>query len=149
MNTIKFMLLAGLGIWASITSAQDKSEAPSNKQIVQQFLEGFNDPTKIHASLELLADDYHFSNPVVSLTSKEAFIGLAQQIGEALTGVNILRMSQQGEWVAVWYEFTSDIPGVESNMATEWFRLESGKIKESCLIYDASEWRKVYARMQE
>ena len=40
-------------------------------------------------------------------------------------------------------------PGVEVNPATEWFRVEDGMIKESHLVYDASQWRKVYAAMEE
>ncbi|MEL7124275.1 MAG: nuclear transport factor 2 family protein [Bacteroidota bacterium] len=63
--------------------------------------------------------------------------------------MEIIEIAENGDWVAVFYEFKSSIPGVESNMATEWFRVEDGKIKESLLIYDASEWRKVYAKMSK
>lgn len=30
----------------------------------------------------------------------------------------------------------------------EWFRVENGKIQESHLIYDASEWKKVFDKMR-
>ena len=85
---------------------------------------------------------------MVSLNSKAEFMQLAEQIGSVLTGVNVIKTAASGNWVAVFYEFTSEIPGVKSNMATEWFRVEDGLIRESHLIYDASEWRKVYARME-
>jgi len=81
---------------------------------------------------------------LIKLNSKAEFIPLAHQIAQVLTGVNVLNVAGHGNWVAVLYEFTSEIPGVESNIATEWFRIEGGLIVESQLIYDASEWRKVY-----
>ena len=121
----------------------------SNQAIVKQFLQGFNDPSQIQASLDLLADDYKFKNPMVELHSKAEFIALAQEIGKVLTGVNVIGTAESGDWVATFYEFKSSIPGVESNIASEWFRLEDGIIKESHLIYDASEWRKIYAQLKE
>ncbi|MEO1260232.1 MAG: nuclear transport factor 2 family protein [Bacteroidota bacterium] len=120
----------------------------TNQEIIKQFLNGFNDPTKIQESLALLADDYKFKNPLIELKSKAEFLTLAQAIGAVLTGVNIIRLAEDGDWVAAFYEFTSSIPGVESNLATEWFRVENGMIKESNLIYDASKWREVYAQME-
>ena len=121
----------------------------TNQEIVKTFLNGFNDPAKIQDSLALLADDYQFKNPMVELRSKAEFITLAQAIGSVLTGINIIRLAQNGEWVAAFYEFNSSISGVESNMATEWFRIENGMIKESQLIYDASDWREIYAQMEK
>ncbi len=121
----------------------------SNEDTVRTFLSGFNDPSKIQASLDLLAEDYKFKNPMVELNSKAEFIPLAQSIGATLTGVDVLHVAQAGDWVAAYYVFKSEIPGVEVNPATEWFRVENGVIKESHLVYDASQWRKVYAAMEE
>lgn len=120
----------------------------TNRETVIKFLSGFNDPERIQESFDLLADDYKFKNPMVELNSKEEFIPLAQSIGAALTGLDVVRTAENGDWVAVFYVFKSAIPGVEVNAASEWFRVEDGVIKESHLIYDASEWRKVYANMQ-
>ena len=119
----------------------------TNQEIVKKFLAGFNDPASIQASLNLLADDYKFKNPLIETNSKSAFIELAQKIGAVLTGVNIIHIAQHGNWVSTFYEFKSSVPGVESNIASEWFRLENEMIKESHLIYDASEWRKIYEKM--
>ena len=119
----------------------------TNTEIVRTFLAGFNDPSAIATSLSFLAEDYHFTNPMVELHSKEAFIELATAIGQVLTGVEILHVAADGNWVAAHYIFTSALEGLERNEATEWFRIEDGQIKESRLIYDASEWRKVYAQM--
>lgn len=142
--TVIFMvaLLSGMNV-----NAQNQNL--TNEEIVAKFLEGFSDPVKIGESMELLVKDYKFQNPLVKLNSKAEFIQLAKQIGQVLTGVNVIKIAGDGEWVAAYYEFTSAIPGVESNMATEWFRVENGMIQESLLIYDASEWRKVYAKMGE
>lgn len=141
------MIFMGAFLSGSQISAQKVSG--KNEKIVVKFLDGFNNPEKIQESLDLLSDDYKFKNPLVSLNSKAEFIQLAQQIGAVLTGVNVIEVAGSGDWVAAYYEFTSAIPGVESNLATEWFRIEKGLIVESRLIYDASEWRKVYAKMGE
>ena len=120
----------------------------TNQEIVTRFLNGFNDPTQIQGSLDLLAEDYKFKNPMVELNSKTEFMGLAKEIGAVLTGINVIHIAENGDWVATFYDFTSSIPGLESNTASEWFRLENGVIKESHLIYDTTDWRKVYAQMQ-
>jgi predicted SnoaL-like aldol condensation-catalyzing enzyme len=148
MKSMKFIFLMAFGMFSNgIYSQQNPSTHMSNQEIVERFLEGFNDPTKIQGSLDLLTEDYQFKNPMVELNSKAAFIQLAQEMGKVLTGVKIIRIIKNDDWVAVFYEFKSSIPGVQSNMATEWFRLEDGMIKESHLIYDASEWRKIYEKM--
>ncbi|WP_437397923.1 hypothetical protein [Flagellimonas lutimaris] len=120
----------------------------TNQEIVIKFLSGFNNPEMIEDSLSLLDDDYKFKNPMVELGSKKEFIALAREIGAVLTNLNIMYTAQNGEWVAAYYEFRSSLPGVESNMASEWFRVENGIIKESHLIYDATNWRKIYAQME-
>lgn len=138
-----------MAVLVSGLDANAQNKKMTNEEIVAKFLEGFSDPVKIGESMDLLVDDYKFQNPLVKLDSKAEFIQLAKQIGEVLTGVNVLKIVGDGEFVAAYYEFTSSIPGVESNLATEWFRVENGMIQESLLIYDASEWRKVYAKMGE
>lgn len=149
MKTVKLILfLALLPIPESVYS-QSNQGTMTNTAIVQKFLEGFNHPEKIQTSLALLADDYHFKNPLVELHTKTEFIALAQGISQVLTGLDILHTAENGEWVAVSYEFKSSLPGLERNLASEWFRLKNGIIQESHLIYDASEWRKVYATMEK
>ncbi|MBL4704216.1 MAG: nuclear transport factor 2 family protein [Flavobacteriales bacterium] len=121
----------------------------TNQEIVKKFLNGFNNPAQIQESLDLLADDYKFKNPMVELNSKVEFIALAQEMGAVITGINIINIAEKENWVSVFYEFKSSIPGLESNLGCEWFRLENGIIKESHLIYDTSEWRKFYEKMKK
>jgi len=116
----------------------------TNQEIVTKFLNGFNHPEQMQASLDLLAEDYQFQNPMVQLQTKAEFIALAKEIGKVLTGIHVIRMAENGEWVAVFYEFTAALP----NTATEWFQIKGGLIQASHLIYDASEWRKLYAQME-
>jgi predicted SnoaL-like aldol condensation-catalyzing enzyme len=150
MKSMKFIFLIAIGMFPySIHAQQNQTNNMTNQQIVEKFLDGFNNPAQIQESLSLLADDYKFKNPMVELNSKTEFIALAQEIGAVLTGVNIIKTTQNGDWVAVLYEFKSSISGLESNIASEWFRIENGIIKESHLIYDASKWRKVYEQMNK
>lgn len=146
---MKFVFLIVFGLISSCIYSQEKHNKMTNQEVVEKFLKGFNDPSKIQESLALLADNYKFKNPMVELKSKAEFIELAQEIGKVLTGVNLVRSTENGDWVAVFYEFKSSIPGLESNMASEWFKVKEGIIQESHLIYDASEWRKVYGQMKE
>lgn len=149
MKKIRITLLIALGLITSHVYSQQKENTMKNQEVVKKFLAGFNDPSKIQASLALLADDYQFTNPMVQLQSKAEFVALAQEMGQILTGVHLIRSAEDGDWVAIFYEFKSSIPGLESNMATEWFRLKDGIIQESHLVYDASEWRKVYEQMEQ
>ncbi|MEN0051609.1 MAG: nuclear transport factor 2 family protein [Bacteroidota bacterium] len=149
MKKMTFVLFVFMGLFSSCIYSQTKQDTITNQEIVEKFLNGFNDSSKIGASLALLAEDYHFKNPMVQLNSKAEFIALAQEMGKVLTAVNVIRISENNDWVSVFYEFKSSIPGLESNLGTEWFRVENGIIKESHLIYDASEWRKVYAQMEK
>ncbi|TXE13811.1 nuclear transport factor 2 family protein [Seonamhaeicola algicola] len=150
MRLIKHALIIGITIFSINTYAQQKERnTMTNQEIVTKFLNGFNNPELIQESIALLADDYKFKNPMVELNSKKEFIALAQEMGKVLTGVNVIHVADNGDWLAAFYEFKSSIPGLESNFGTEWFRIENGKIKESHLIYDASEWRKVYEQMGE
>lgn len=150
MKLLKNVFIIGL-IFFSIqsNSQQKKSTSMTNQEIVTQFLNGFNDPTKIQQSLNLLADDYKFKNPMVSLNSKKEFIALAQQIGAVITGIEILNIAENGNWVAVYYDFKSSVKDLESNKGTEWFRIEDGLIKESDFIYDTVKWRKFYTQIKE
>ena len=93
-----------MGLLSSSIYSQENQVNMTNQEVVAQFLEGFNDPTKIQASLALLADDYRFQNPMVQLNSKVEFIALAQEMGKVLTGVEIIRSAADGEWVSVSYE---------------------------------------------
>lgn len=116
-----------------------------NIEIVETFLNGFNNPDLIQQSLDLLAEDYKFNGPMSNANSKTEFIQLAQQVGASLTGLRVIRAIENGNWVSVLYEFRTSIPGLESNLGTEWFRLDEGKIQESQLIYDATGWHKLYS----
>jgi predicted SnoaL-like aldol condensation-catalyzing enzyme len=120
----------------------------TKEAIVTQFLSGFNDPSKIAESFALLTDDYHFTDPMENINSKVEFINLSKELASILTGVEIKRLAVNGNWVAVNYIFNSSIKGLEVNTGNEWFRVEDGKIQESHLIYDASEWRKVLENMK-
>ena len=146
---MKFLLFLVLGLYAIGAHSQQKHGKMTNKQTVEKFLNGFNDPSKIQESLNLLAEDYQFTNPMVKLNSKTEFIALAQEIGAVLTGVSIINIASSGDWVATYYKFTSSIKEVDTNMASEWFRVENGLIQESHLIYDASKWRKVYEQLEK
>ena len=91
MKWIKFILLITIGVFSNCTySQQNQNSKMTNQAIVEKFLTGFNDPSKIKASFDLLADDYKFKNPMVELNSKIEFIGLAKEIGTVLTGLNII-----------------------------------------------------------
>ena len=116
----------------------------TNTKIVKTFLGGFNNPEQLPESIDLLVEDYKFKDPSMEYGSKVEFLVAAQELGKILTGVEIIKIAENGEWVAVLYNFKSDIKGLENNFGSEWFRIENGLIQESQLVYDATEWRKVF-----
>lgn len=150
MRLMKFAFIIGIAMFSiSSYAQQNKNNTMTNQEIVKKFLSGFNNPEEIQQSLALLADDYKFKNPMVETNSKTEFIALAKQIGAVIIGINIINTAENGNWIAVFYNFKSSVEGLESNNATEWFRIENGIIKESHLIYDTSEWRKFYEKMKK
>ena len=150
MKLIKHVFIIGLTLFSIQSNAQQiKSTTMTNQEIVTTFLNGFSNPEQIQESLALLADDYRFKNPMVELNSKKEFIILAKQIGAVITGIEIINIAENGNWVAVFYNVKSSVKGLESNTGTEWFRIEDGLIKESNLIYDTAEWRTFYEQMKE
>lgn len=150
MRLIKCAFIIGITIFSMNSYAQQNERSSmTNQEIATKFLNGFNNPEEIQESLALLAEDYRFKNPMVELRSKEEFIALAKQIAAVITGIEIIHIAENGNWIAVSYNFKSSVKGLESNIGTEWFRIEDGLIKESNLIYDTAEWRKFYAQLKE
>jgi len=133
----------------TINAQQTKSNIMTNQEIVKKFLNGFNNPVQIQKSFALLADNYHFTSPTDENNSKVEFMTAAKEIAKILTGIEIKKLAVNNNWVAVNYIFTSSIKGLENTSGTEWFRVENEKIQESHLNYDASDWRKVFAKMSE
>ncbi|GGD02686.1 nuclear transport factor 2 family protein [Hyunsoonleella pacifica] len=149
MRLIKHVFVIGIFILSIITHAQEKQTIMANENIITTFLNGFDDTSKITESLSLLADDYQFTSPTDALYSKIEFIEEAKNVAKVLTGLKINKIAVSGNWVAANYTFMSAIKGLENTTANEWFRVENGKIKESHLIYDASEWRKVFESVKQ
>lgn len=116
MKLLKQAFITGLTLFSIQSNAQQiKSTTMTNQEIVTKFLNGFNNPEEIQASLALLADDYRFKNPMVELNSKVEFIELAKQIGAVITGIEIVNIAENGNWIAVSYNFKSSVKGLESN----------------------------------
>ena len=94
MKSVKFIVLMLIGMYTTnIYSQQNQVNPMDNLEIVKRFLEGFNNPAKIQESLNLLADDYKFKNPMVELNSKVEFIALAKEIGQTLRGGDTILLS--------------------------------------------------------
>ncbi len=149
MKQFKFLLLFTVATIAFVTvySKHKKHNKMNNTEIVSTFLAGFSNPEKLPESIALLADNYHFKDPIMEHHSKAEFLVTAKELGKVLTGVEVIRMAENKEWVGVVYNFKSNIPGLENNIGSEWFRVENGMIQESHLIFDATEWRQVFAKM--
>ena len=149
MRLIKNVLIIGM-ILVSINAHAQKSKTSMTKEvIVTTFLRGFDEPSKISESLDLLANNYHFTSPTDQNNSKAEFIEATKELAQILTGLKINKIAVSGDWVVVNYTFKSSIKGLESSVGNEWFRVKNGQIQESHLIYDASEWRKFFATLRE
>ena len=147
MKTTSLALLAAMGLFTSAGYSQSNQTKMTNQAVVTTFLGGFNDLSKINQSISLLAEDYHFTDPTATANSKAEFIELSKELAKVLTGVEVVKIAESGNWVSVNYIFKSTIPGLEENQANEWFRVENGEIQESHLLFDATEWHKVFAEL--
>lgn len=121
----------------------------TNQEVVVKFLNGFNRPEKLQESLDLLAGDYKFKDPIMEHNSKDAFITVAKEMANVLTGIDIITTAESDDWVGAFYEFKTSIPSLEVNRASEWFRLKGGIIQESHLVFDATGWRSVFKQMEQ
>ena len=149
MRLVKNVLIIGM-ILVSINAHAQKSETSMTKEvIVTTFLRGFDEPSKISESLDLLSNNYHFTSPTDENNSKAEFIEAAKELAQILTGLKINKIAVSGDWVVANYTFKSSIKGLENSVGNEWFRVKNGKIQESHLVYDASEWRKFFATLRE
>ena len=149
MRLIKNVLIIGM-ILVSINAHAQKSKTSMTKEvIVTTFLRGFDEPSKISESLDLLANNYHFTSPTDQNNSKAEFIEATKELAQILTGLKINKIAVSGDWVVVNYTFKSSIKGLESSVGNEWFRIENGQIQESHLVYDASEWRKFFDTLRK
>lgn len=147
MRLIKHALIIGITLISININAQKISTTIAKETIVSNFLNGFNDPSKILESFALLTDDYHFTSPTGNENSKVEFIESVKKLKGILTGVDIKKIAINGNWVVVNYVFKSSIKGLEESVGNEWFRVENGKIQESHLTYDATEWKRVFKNM--
>lgn len=145
MNRIKKTIMVLLLTLSTGIFSQNK-KIKSNKEIVKEFLTGFNKSSQLQQSLNLLSENYKFKNPIVKLNSKEEFEQLATKINAIVHNIQVLNIAENNNWVAVSYNFETSIPGLEDNLATEWFKLKDGIIVESQLIYDTIKWRELYTK---
>lgn len=148
MNLLRCTLMVGIILFSIRTNAQQKENTMTKEVIVTKFLNGFNDPSKIKESLNLLCDEYRFTSPTESSNSKTEFVKQVQVLAKVLTGIEIKKIAVSGNWVCVNYVFTSSVKGLEATSGNEWFRIENGKIQESHLIYDATKWKKILDKMR-
>jgi predicted SnoaL-like aldol condensation-catalyzing enzyme len=146
---MKYALIIGITIFSMNGYAQQKQSSMTKEVIVTKFLNGFNHPSKIVESFDLLTDDYHFTSPTGDANSKIEFIESVKELANVLTAVEVKKLAVSGNWVVVNYVFKSSVKGLEETIGNEWFRIENGKIQESHLVYDASEWKKVFESMRE
>ena len=143
MKKTKFISLCILLTITYCSRAQTHHSQMTNQTVVNTFLAGFNDINKVGQSFALLAENYHFTDPTTTVNSKAEFLELSKALAEVLTGVEVVRMAESGNWVSVHYIFKSSVPGLEVNKANEWFRIKDGIIQESHLIFDATHWRTI------
>ena len=105
----------------------------STQQIVEQFYEAWRtgDVNKF-----LLAKDFTFDGPNLSLSNPDEFRGMASQFAPMAEDVKILDALYDNEKAFVLLEFATNVPQIGKWIATDYFLIEGERIKYGRTVYD-------------
>ena len=93
----------------------------------------------------LLAEDLDASTPLNTYRTAEPFVAGLMRVAGMLRGARIVSSVVEGDRAALLYDF--DLPEPVGTLRAAWFlRVEGGKIRSVQQQYDATEFRKVFAR---
>ncbi len=118
----------------------------TNTAIVKQYLEAFGNKD-METARKLVADSFKFNGPMQQHESANAFFEAMEGFVPMVAGIDLVGTAENGEWVGTYYNFRATVPGLENTTTSEWFRVADGKIQESHLVFDASNWRKMMENM--
>lgn len=104
--------------------------------VVQAYLDTFfNKQIDFKAVQNLLTDNFTFQGPLMSASSSDDFIEKLKGFGEEFVmKAEFHETICQGDTVVARYEFL--LPNGTPVPATEWYKVENGKIKSMILYYD-------------
>ncbi len=113
----------------------------SNRKSVETYLSALYREHKDFEAIEaLLADGFTFNGPMASFDGRAAFMEFIRKIGPQKNRIEVREIVADGDAVAVFHEFTSEMPVIGPLPFAEWYSMKGGKIASLTLYFDAREF---------
>ena len=107
----------------------------ANTDVVRDYFRRFFSGKARHSDVrQLLTDDFKFSDPMMSASSADEYVGQLKSFGDVLDmHVDVKQVVGEGDIVAALVDFS----GPAGKMAyAQWFTFRNGKISALQVIYD-------------
>jgi len=115
-----------------------------NEQIVKQYFElFFSENVKYDKIRTLLADDFHFTGPLLRANSADEYINILKNVGAGNLSANINSILSNENEVAVFYNMITPFGEVKT---VEWFLFENNKIKSIELLNDPRKFLEAFSK---
>jgi ketosteroid isomerase-like protein len=104
-------------------------------EIVEKYHGAFGSGD-VATARSLLADDLRFEGPIEQFDRADDYMQSVAKLAEIVTGTEVKRVVADGDDVVTIYDLHTNTPAGTSHVA-EWARVESGKIAEMRVFFDA------------
>ncbi|HMJ35582.1 MAG TPA: nuclear transport factor 2 family protein [Baekduia sp.] len=113
----------------------------SASEVVRAYLTSFYDGD-FDGAQALVADDFAFDGPFVSVTGKEAFFASAEGLRRITRGHRLLRHWEDAGEVCSIYEVDLATPVAEGSvLMTEWHVVRDGRLASGRVVFDSAAFR--------
>jgi ketosteroid isomerase-like protein len=94
----------------------------------------------------LLAEDFEFNGPFVSVKGRDAFLQSAQGLRMTSRGHRLLKQWQDGPDICSVYELALQGPQRSGTVTmAEWHRVRGGRIQSALVLFDSAAFREILA----
>lgn len=118
------------------------SPAPQTAtSVVNDYLDAFYAGDH-DAARNLVADQYSFSGPFVTVTGKDPFFDSAAGLKSMVRGHRLVRQWSEGEDICSIYDVTLSGPGGAGTVTmSEWHQVSGGLLQSGRVLFDSAAFR--------
>jgi len=108
--------------------------------VVRAYLDAFTSGD-FETAMDLIADDFSFSGPILQSEGKEAFVEGSKAAQAMAAGYSMLRQFEDGDEVVSIYEFELAAPAMPGKvLMSEWNTVRDGKLASARLVFDTAQF---------
>jgi ketosteroid isomerase-like protein len=94
----------------------------------------------------VLAEDFEFKGPFVSVKGRDAFLQSAQGLRMTSRGHRLLKQWQDGDDICSVYDLSLQGPHKSGTVTmAEWHTVRDGKIQSALVLFDSAAFREIVA----